>query len=272
MSTQEKKINSETTPNLLFLRVISGLFAGARSRKYLLVTKLSIYFWHPPLYLPSQKRSQEWATRVLLTLNLLALRGKYTARVSCAASGGSRSQPPPSPPSNCAASDTVADATGEEREGECVSKNENMAVLGTESEPIESAPMTSSDDRSRRLSARESNPGDVDDLLDVGETAVDRVVGDSDGVGDEGGQDKGCEEKREKEQGGGKESSSEDQPTFVLVTKEHLVGTWLAVFVRASMFPHVSDVRSGKKRRPGWNKAGVTYSRWEGEQEALVES
>ena len=33
---------------------------------------------------------------------------------------------------------------------------------------------------------------------------------------------------------------------FVLVAKEHLVGTWLAVFVRASMLTQVSDVRSGK--------------------------
>lgn len=36
------------------------------------------------------------------------------------------------------------------------------------------------------------------------------------------------------------------QATFVLVAKEHLVGTWLAVFVRASMLTQVSDVRSGK--------------------------
>ncbi|CAM9117041.1 unnamed protein product, partial [Laminaria digitata] len=35
------------------------------------------------------------------------------------------------------------------------------------------------------------------------------------------------------------------QATFVLVAKEHLVGTWLAVFVRASMLTQVSDVRSG---------------------------
>lgn len=33
--------------------------------------------------------------------------------------------------------------------------------------------------------------------------------------------------------------------TFVLVAKEHLVGTWLAVFVRASMLQEVSDVRTG---------------------------
>lgn len=34
-------------------------------------------------------------------------------------------------------------------------------------------------------------------------------------------------------------------PTFVLVAKEHLVGTWLAVFVRASMLSDVSDIRTG---------------------------
>lgn len=33
--------------------------------------------------------------------------------------------------------------------------------------------------------------------------------------------------------------------TFVLVAKEHLVGTWLAVFVRASMLQEVSDIRAG---------------------------
>lgn len=33
--------------------------------------------------------------------------------------------------------------------------------------------------------------------------------------------------------------------TFVLVAKEHLVGTWLAVFVRASMLHDVSDIRTG---------------------------
>ncbi|CAM9572248.1 unnamed protein product, partial [Ectocarpus fasciculatus] len=36
----------------------------------------------------------------------------------------------------------------------------------------------------------------------------------------------------------------DDGKTFVLVAKEHLVGTWLAVFVRASMLKQVSDVRS----------------------------
>lgn len=35
---------------------------------------------------------------------------------------------------------------------------------------------------------------------------------------------------------------------FVLVAKEHLVGTWVAVFVRASLLPMVSDVRCGKRR------------------------
>lgn len=42
------------------------------------------------------------------------------------------------------------------------------------------------------------------------------------------------------------ESSSSDLTYFVPVAKEHLVGTWLAVFVRASMLEHVSDVRSGE--------------------------
>ncbi|CAM9717188.1 unnamed protein product [Ectocarpus sp. 4 AP-2014] len=37
---------------------------------------------------------------------------------------------------------------------------------------------------------------------------------------------------------------SDDGTTFVLVAKEHLVGTWLAVFVRTSMLKQVSDVRS----------------------------
>lgn len=32
---------------------------------------------------------------------------------------------------------------------------------------------------------------------------------------------------------------------FVLVAKEHLVGTWLAVFVRASMLEQISDIRTG---------------------------
>ncbi|CAM9247240.1 unnamed protein product, partial [Scytosiphon promiscuus] len=40
-------------------------------------------------------------------------------------------------------------------------------------------------------------------------------------------------------------SSGNDWATFVPVAKEHLVGTWLAVFVRASMLEHVTDVRSG---------------------------
>ncbi|CAM9157086.1 unnamed protein product, partial [Sphacelaria rigidula] len=35
------------------------------------------------------------------------------------------------------------------------------------------------------------------------------------------------------------------QPSFVLVAKEHLVGTWLAVFVRTAMLPSVADVRTG---------------------------
>lgn len=42
---------------------------------------------------------------------------------------------------------------------------------------------------------------------------------------------------------------SNDGTTFVLVAKEHLVGTWLAVFVRASMLNQVSDVRSGKENK-----------------------
>lgn len=42
---------------------------------------------------------------------------------------------------------------------------------------------------------------------------------------------------------------SDDGTTFVLVAKEHLVGTWLAVFVRASMLKQVSDVRSGKENK-----------------------
>lgn len=36
------------------------------------------------------------------------------------------------------------------------------------------------------------------------------------------------------------------QPSFVLVAKEHLVGTWLAVFVRTAMLPSVADVRTGE--------------------------
>lgn len=51
--------------------------------------------------------------------------------------------------------------------------------------------------------------------------------------------------------GGGNDSAgavpaTNDGSGFVLVAKEHLVGTWLAVFVRASMLAHVTDVRSGK--------------------------
>lgn len=38
--------------------------------------------------------------------------------------------------------------------------------------------------------------------------------------------------------------------TFVLVAREHLVGTWLAVFVRASLLQEVSDVRTGAEIRP----------------------
>lgn len=34
--------------------------------------------------------------------------------------------------------------------------------------------------------------------------------------------------------------------TFVLVAKEHLVGTWLAVFIRTSMLSQVSDIRTGE--------------------------
>lgn len=37
-----------------------------------------------------------------------------------------------------------------------------------------------------------------------------------------------------------------EQLPFVLVAKEHLVGTWLAVFVRSNLFPRVSDVRTGE--------------------------
>lgn len=55
--------------------------------------------------------------------------------------------------------------------------------------------------------------------------------------------------------------SSDDCTSFVLVAKEHLVGTWLAVFVRASVLEHVSDVRSGKagsdsRRRGSLNALG----------------
>lgn len=36
------------------------------------------------------------------------------------------------------------------------------------------------------------------------------------------------------------------EPTFVLIAKEHLVGTWLAVFARSSMLPHIRGVRTGE--------------------------
>lgn len=36
------------------------------------------------------------------------------------------------------------------------------------------------------------------------------------------------------------------QQSFVLVAKEHLVGTWLAVFVKEALLPGVSDVRTGE--------------------------
>lgn len=37
--------------------------------------------------------------------------------------------------------------------------------------------------------------------------------------------------------------------SFVLVAKEHLVGIWLAVFVRSSLVAEVSDIRTGER---GW--------------------
>lgn len=43
--------------------------------------------------------------------------------------------------------------------------------------------------------------------------------------------------------------SSDEWSPFVPVAKEHLVGTWLAVFVRASMLKYVSDVRSGENEK-----------------------
>lgn len=43
-------------------------------------------------------------------------------------------------------------------------------------------------------------------------------------------------------------AQTQPRKTFVLVAKEHLVGTWLAVFVRASMVSRISDVRSGEAR------------------------
>ena len=60
----------------------------------------------------------------------------------------------------------------------------------------------------------------------------------------------------------GQEQPAPPQAAFVLVAKEHLVGTWLAVFVRASMLTQVSDVRSGKH---AYTKTHETNPRpWEG--------
>ena len=73
--------------------------------------------------------------------------------------------------------------------------------------------------------------------------------------GKEGADDERKAHKKEKEGmgNGGQEKVKPEEATFVMVAKEHLVGTWLAVFVRASMLKQVSDVRSGK----GW--MGVIY-------------
>lgn len=50
--------------------------------------------------------------------------------------------------------------------------------------------------------------------------------------------------------------ASDGGATFVLVAKEHLVGTWLAVFVRASMLQEVSDIRTGAYREYAFREEG----------------
>lgn len=201
---------------------------------------------------------------MLSTLNLLALRGKGSkARTSRGTCGGCPQSPTLllAPSADCTASATAADSTtGEGREA--ARRANGNPGLGAESTPAASAPSAAGGGgRRRQLSGHEFEKEVVGGLVAACEVTVHRVVlGDknSDGgddVEDEG-RNEGDEEEEEEERGEmwGVGDESGERPTFVLVAKEHLVGTWLAVFVRASMLPQVSDVRSGKKKKPGWSE------------------
>lgn len=47
--------------------------------------------------------------------------------------------------------------------------------------------------------------------------------------------------------------------SYVMVAKEHLVGTWIAIYVRAAILPQILDVRTGERDVEEWT--GIPYHR-----------
>eukprot|EP00752_Nemacystus_decipiens_P002667 g2495.t1 len=200
------------------------------------------------------KRSIEWEQRVLSSLNLAALQqGNKRRRASVARSSPplSRSSSPPGgkkpgdsrkaapTPLEMVAADAVE--TPEEKTLGLVSC-EDFAVGGKEEEGKEEgssagAPATANGSAAR-TSAAVLGPDAAESCSVEGqgfEASAAAIRGNGVVRGDSFG-DGGSSAALLARNGGA---------TFVLVAKEHLVGTWLAVFVRASMLKQVSDVRTG---------------------------
>lgn len=208
---------------------------------------------------PQQKRSIEWEQRVLSSLNLAALQQANKRRRASVA----RSPPLPCPPSpsggneprearktvqtlleetEMAAGKTPAEASRP------VVGGDNIAVLGGTDKRSQESGGEGRPSASPTTGEASSVPPAAISPPSCGAEGSGRDGAEESGLGDDGAASYG--------DGGGGDSYGDrgtcaanlarnGGATFVLVAKEHLVGTWLAVFVRASMLQEVSDVRTG---------------------------
>ncbi|CBJ29438.1 conserved unknown protein [Ectocarpus siliculosus] len=183
----------------------------------------------------SQKRSVEWEERVLSSLNLAALHQANKRRRRA-------SETPLVPRSS-------ATTGGAQEKGASDTAKETVPPDGTTQQPPD---FLNDDDVLDVVSvaslAETDNGLQQDEGVEVGISLPHAAASDTATSPSATERDNFHRDEPSKSHGpaslGDAGGVSDEGTTFVLVAKEHLVGTWLAVFVRASMLKQVSDVRS----------------------------
>eukprot|EP00903_Cladosiphon_okamuranus_P016392 g15117.t1 len=206
----------------------------------------------------SQKRSVEWEQRVVSSLNLAALQqANKRRRASVAVSPpSSRCPSPPGGKGRRDAHSTVS-VTSEARVAvgktraktspsfESGDGDAEVNVAGgaentgqqADEQRASAAPTTTAGSPAPRTTTSTDSPAAEDSNHGGEESSLAGGGATTDAEGGKGGADDGGSCAALLASNGG--------DTFVLVAKEHLVGTWLAVFVRKSVLQEVSDVRTG---------------------------